>query len=146
MDLHLIGMSPVKKSETHYKNGKTEGLFTLWYESGGKGVEGHYKNGKKEGLQTGWYESGEKEQKSIFKKDRKRIFRSNYRNTNHHLDAPLILSQKKYSFFPNTMQKLFRRMYRRVGLDSASSHSGRRTFFTNLIDVGIALTNVQKLI
>ena len=48
-----------KKGETRYKNGKPEGLFTLWYESGVKGVEGHYKNGKKEGLQTAWYESGE---------------------------------------------------------------------------------------
>ena len=66
--------------------------------------------------------------------------------SSYHVDAPLILSQKKCSFSPDTMQKLFGRMYREVGLDNASSHSGRRTFATKLIDVGITLTNVQKLI
>jgi integrase/recombinase XerD len=60
----------------------------------------------------------------------------------YHLDAPLIMSQKGYEFTPDTMQKLFGRMYRQVGLDDASSHSGRRTFATKLIDDGIALTNV----
>ena len=44
------------------------------------------------------------------------------------------------------MQKIFGGMYRQVGLDSASSHSGRRTFSTKLIDDGIALTSVQELL
>jgi hypothetical protein len=42
--------------------------------------------------------------KSIFKKERKRIVRSNYRNTNDHVDVPLILSQKKGSFSPDAME------------------------------------------
>ena len=83
--------------------------------------------------------------KYIFKKESKQIFRSNYINTNHHVDAPLILSQKKCSFYPDTIKELFGRMYRQLGLDSASSHSGRRTFSTKLIDDGIALTSAQKL-
>jgi integrase/recombinase XerD len=66
--------------------------------------------------------------------------------SSYHIDAPLILSQKKCSFSPDTMQKLFGRMYRQVGLDGASSHSGRRIFATKLIDDGIALTNIQKLL
>ena len=69
------------------------------------------------------------------------------KNTNtYHLDAPLILSQKRCAFTPDTMQKLFGRMYRAVGLDGASSHSGRRTFATKLIENGVAITNVQKLL
>ena len=64
----------------------------------------------------------------------------------YHLDAPLILSQKRCAFTPDTMQKLFGRMYRAVGLDGASSHSGRRTFATKLIENGVAITNVQKLL
>ena len=67
------------------------------------------------------------------------------KHSTYHVDAPLILYQKKCSFSPDTMQKLFGRMYRQVGLDSASSHSGRKTFSTKLIDVDIALANVQKL-
>ena len=55
-----------KKVETHFKNGKPEGLITIFYESDVKGVEGHCKNGKKEGLQTAWYESGEKEHEIFF--------------------------------------------------------------------------------
>ena len=68
------------------------------------------------------------------------------KHSTYHVDAPLILYQKKCSFSPDTMQKLFGRMYRQVVLDGASSHSGRRTFATKFIDDVIALTNVQKLL
>jgi site-specific recombinase XerD len=37
-------------------------------------------------------------------------------------------------------------MCRQVVLDSASSHSGRRTFSIKLVDDGIALTSVQDLL
>jgi integrase/recombinase XerD len=68
--------------------------------------------------------------------------KSNYNN----LDAPLILSQKGSSFTPDTIQKLFSSMYRLVGLDGASSHSGRRSFATKLIENGTGITHVQKLL
>ena len=69
------------------------------------------------------------------------------KNTNaYHLDFPLILSQKRCAFSPDTMQKLFGRMYRQVGLDGASSHSGRRTFATKLIENGVGIKNVQTLL
>ena len=68
------------------------------------------------------------------------------KTSTYHLDSPLILSQKRCAFSPDTMQKLFGRMYSAVGLDGASSHSGRRTFATKLIENGVAITNVQKLL
>jgi antitoxin component YwqK of YwqJK toxin-antitoxin module len=55
------------KSELHLKNGKLEGLSTLWYESGAKKAETHFKNGKREGLETDWYESGKKRLEAHFK-------------------------------------------------------------------------------
>ena len=68
------------------------------------------------------------------------------RNNTYHLDAPLILSQKKCAFTPDTMQKLFARMFASVGLDGATSHSGRRTGATNLFDNGVDVRNVQVLL
>ena len=68
------------------------------------------------------------------------------RNNTFHLDAPLILSQKKGAFTPDTMQKLFARMFQSVGLDGATSHSGRRTGATKLFDNGVDVRNVQVLL
>ena len=43
-----------------FKDGKLDGLHTLWHENGQKRTEGTYKNGKKVGLQTYWHENGQK--------------------------------------------------------------------------------------
>ena len=48
------------KSETHFKNGKKEGLETSWFENGEKMSESYYKDGKIEGLHTVWFENGKK--------------------------------------------------------------------------------------
>lgn len=62
-----------------------------------------------------------------------------------HPEAPLFKSQKGGAFSPNTMQMLFKKMYVSAGIDSASSHSGRRTFATSLIERGVDIKAVSSL-
>jgi formylglycine-generating enzyme len=42
------------------KDGKEDGLTTLWYESGQKKYEQNLKGGELDGLQSGWYKNGQK--------------------------------------------------------------------------------------
>jgi integrase/recombinase XerD len=52
---------------------------------------------------------------------------------------PLFRSQKRRSFNANTMCQLFLCIYASCGLKGASSHSGRRTFITNLANRSISI-------
>lgn len=61
------------------------------------------------------------------------------------LHQPLFMSQKKCGFTNRTMQKKFEKLYRNAGFTKASSHSGRRTFATNLIQQGMDIRAVQLL-
>lgn len=58
---------------------------------------------------------------------------------------PLFLSQKGGAFSPNHLQILFKFMYKSAGINNASSHSGRRTFATNLIEKGVDIKAVSNL-
>ena len=60
-------------------------------------------------------------------------------------DAALFLSQKGGRFSPNTMQMLFKRLFVLAGIENASSHSGRRTFATSLIERGVDIKAVSSL-
>lgn len=60
-------------------------------------------------------------------------------------NAPLFRSGKGGAFTPNTMQMLFKRIFVAAGLPDASSHSGRRTFATSLIERGVDIKAVSTL-
>ena len=51
----------------------------------------------------------------------------------------LFPTQKQAAFSANTMCQLFLEIYHACGLKDASSHSGRRTFLTNLANNGTAI-------
>lgn len=57
----------------------------------------------------------------------------------------LIQSQKGGGFSSMTLQHLFKNLYKQVGLDDCSSHSGRRTFITKLSEKGVSVRVIQEL-
>jgi len=50
-----------------YKDGKPDGLLTMWYENGQKSSEENYKDGNLDGLVTMWYENGQKSSEENYK-------------------------------------------------------------------------------
>jgi integrase/recombinase XerD len=52
---------------------------------------------------------------------------------------PLFRSQKRRAFSANTMCQLFLNIYSECGIKGASSHSGRRTFITNLASKSVSV-------
>lgn len=65
--------------------------------------------------------------------------------TNLSRDKSLFQTQRKSRFTPNTLQKWFKSLYDKSGIVGASSHSGRRTFITRLIENGADIKAVSRL-
>ena len=59
--------------------------------------------------------------------------------------AALFRSQKGSHFSPNALQQLFQHLFQQAGIEGASSHSGRRTFATRLIERGVDIKAVSTL-
>lgn len=65
--------------------------------------------------------------------------------THANASAPLIVSQKGNAFSSQTIQQVFRQLHTMVGLEGASSHSGRRTMLTKLAEKGVHARVIQKI-
>ena len=59
--------------------------------------------------------------------------------------SPLFKTQRRNRFQPDALQKWFRTLYDAAGIVGASSHSGRRTFITRLIEQGADIKAVSRL-
>ena len=59
---------------------------------------------------------------------------------------PLIKSQQGGFFSSQSLQNLFKQLYKSVGLGDCSSHSGRRKFATSLDENGVSIYVISQLL
>lgn len=71
-------------------------------------------------------------------------FLAKYPHLLKHRDGFLLRTQKG-SFNSQTIQNLFKHLYRVANIPQATSHSGRRTYISQLANNGIAVPIIQKL-
>lgn len=60
-------------------------------------------------------------------------------------NKPLILTQKKTPFSPNSLCQHVKSLYAKAGIEGGSSHSGRRWFITKLAHKGVSAKVIMTL-
>lgn len=60
-------------------------------------------------------------------------------------DRPLFSTQKRAAFSANTLCQTINTIYKRAGIEGATSHSGRRSFITTLASKGIGVRVLASL-
>jgi integrase/recombinase XerD len=60
-------------------------------------------------------------------------------------NRPVFRTQKRAAFSANTLCQTLNTIYRRAGIEGATSHSGRRTFVTTLASKGIGVRVLAAL-
>ena len=58
---------------------------------------------------------------------------------------PLFITSGRRAFSANVLTQHFFWLYRKAGIEGASSHSGRRSFITNLASKGISIRVLASL-
>ncbi|MBL4911446.1 MAG: tyrosine-type recombinase/integrase [Alteromonadaceae bacterium] len=59
--------------------------------------------------------------------------------------TPLLRSQKGCAITPNSMVSIIKTIFEDAGIESATSHSGRRSFLTGLADKGVGIHILKEL-
>jgi integrase/recombinase XerD len=98
-------------------------------------------------LLEGWQTKGRQRQQAVISEKLRKEITSYVRSHRRGApaDAPLLASQKGGAFSSQTIQQIFRQLYQQVGLDGASSHSGRRTMLTKLAERGVHARVIQEI-